>query len=100
MMARRLGRTSYFTPALARRFCQALAEESVGRRSPWWVAINTVATRLGMEADRATALADECAKAGYVQHDQSQHVKAGRRLTELPHSVTLMPGGQALLGKR
>jgi len=62
--------------------------------------INTVATRLGMEADRATALADECAKAGYVQHDQSQHVKAGRRLTELPHSVTLMPGGQALLGKR
>ena len=68
MMARRLGRTSYFTPALARRFCQALA--------------------------------DECAKAGYVQHDQSQHVKAGRRLTELPHSVTLMPGGQALLGKR
>ena len=83
----------------ARRFCQALAVET-GTRRNWWVSIQKVAERLGVSVDQATVWADECAIAGYVMHNQSQHTAAERRRTELPHSVTLMPGGQALLGKR
>ena len=60
----------------ARRFCQALAAESEGRRStPWWSSIHTVAQRLGLPYDDAVVLADDCAKAGLVTHDQSQHTR-------------------------
>jgi hypothetical protein len=80
-----------------RRFCEALHKASAGRPAPWWTSIVEVARRMGLDVDCATALADECAIAGYVQHDQSQSTKAARRRNELPHSVTLMPGGRALL---
>ncbi len=80
----------------ARRFCQALERASAGR-SNWWVSIATVAREIGMDAEHATVLADQCAEAGLVQHDQSQHTKAGRRSAVLPHSVTLSAGGRALL---
>src|SRR3954468_23341938 len=80
-----------------RRFCEALHQASAGRPAPWWTSIADVARRMGIDADRATALADECAIAGYVQHDQSQSTPADRRRNELPHSMTLMPRGRALL---
>jgi hypothetical protein len=60
-------------------FCAALHDESRHRRAPWWVSIGTVARRLGVPHDQAVVLADDCALAGHVQHDQSQHIKAGRR---------------------
>ena len=86
-------------PPDCRRFCQALAE-AAGDRTNWWVSIQTVADRLGMDSDQATILAADCAEAGYVEHDQSQHTKVGRRATELPHSVTLAAAGRALLAPR
>ena len=86
----------------ARRFCQALAAESEGRRShPWWTSIHAISQRLELPYDEAVALADDCARAGLVTHDQSQHTKAGRRAAELPHSVTLNEAGRQLAkGKR
>jgi hypothetical protein len=86
----------------ARRFCQALAADSEGRRTmPWWTSIHAVAQRLDLPYDEAVALADDCAKAGLVTHDQSQHTKADRRAAELPHSVTLNEAGRQLArGKR
>lgn len=81
----------------ARRFCQALAADSEGRRSaPWWTSIDTVARKLELPYDEAVVLADDCEKAGYVSHDQSQHTKEGRRAVELPHSVTLKEAGRQL----
>jgi hypothetical protein len=44
-ITRRMGRK--IDPA-HRRFCQALFTETVGRRIPWWVAIDAVAARLGL----------------------------------------------------
>lgn len=76
-----------------REFCAALHAESAGRRAPWWVSIDTVARQLGIPSDRAILLADDCARKGYLLHDQSQHTKAGRRAAELPHSVSLKGDG-------
>lgn len=86
----------------ARRFCQALTADADGRRSqPWWTSIATVAQRLELPYDDVAALADDCARAGLVTHDQSQHTKAGRRAAERPHSVTLNEAGRVLArGKR
>lgn len=81
----------------ARRFCQALAADSEGRRAmPWWTSIHAVAQKLELPYDEVVALADDCEKAGYVTHDQSQHTKAVRRAAELPHSVTLQEAGRQL----
>jgi len=86
----------------ARRFCAALSAEAEGRPSaPWWSSIQVVARRLGIPYDEAVALADECARAGLVTHDQSQHTKTDRKATALPHSVTLKEAGrQRARGKR
>ena len=70
-----------------------------GTRRNWWVSIQKVAERLGVPVDQATVWADEFAIAAYVRHNQSQHTAAERRRTELPHSVTLMPDGVALLAQ-
>lgn len=75
------------------RFCAALHAESAGRRAPWWASIAKVADRLGIPHDEAILLADDCAAAGLVVHDQSMHTKAGRRSAELPHSVSLKGEG-------
>jgi hypothetical protein len=81
----------------ARRFCQALAADSEGRRAmPWWTSIHAVAQKLELPYDEAVELADHCAMVGLVAHDQSQHTKAGRRAAELPHSVTLQEAGRRL----
>lgn len=81
----------------ARRFCQALAAESEGRRTmPWWSSIHTVAQRIGLAYDEAVAQAVACAQAGYVTHDQSQHTKAARREALSPHSVCLTEEGRQL----
>lgn len=77
------------------QFCRALAEET-GTRPNWWVSIHKLADRLGLDVDRATMLAKECEKTGYIQHDQSQSTKPERAKTTPPHSVTLVPGGRAL----
>ena len=80
----------------ARRFCQALASDSEGRRQmPWWTSIHAIAQRLELPYDEAVALAVDCAHAGLLTHDQSQHVKAERR-AEMPHSVTLSQAGREL----
>jgi hypothetical protein len=73
----------------ARRFCEALA----ARQSPWWTSIPHRARKLALPYD-AVALADECAAAGLVTHDQSQRTKAERRAAEMPHSVTLKEAGR------
>ena len=78
------------------QFCRALAEET-GTRSNWWVSIHKLADRLDLDVDRATVLADECEKAGYIQHDQSQSTRPERAKATPLHSVTLMPGGRARL---
>jgi hypothetical protein len=80
----------------ARRFCSALATETRDRPN-WWVSIQTVADRLGMQGDDAIELAGACTRDGLVMHDQSQHTKAGRRASVLPHSVTLAGPGWALV---
>jgi hypothetical protein len=70
-----------------RRFCEALARRSAGRRPPWWVAIADVGHDLGLGLDAAIALADDCAAAGYVLHDMSGTPKSARLATDLPHSA-------------
>jgi hypothetical protein len=79
----------------ARRFCSALATETRDRPN-WWVAIQTVADRLGMPGDDAIGLADDCARQGLVMHDQPQSTKAERRAAERPHSVTLNQSGREM----
>lgn len=81
----------------ARRFCQAVSADAEGRRAmPWWTSIATVARKAGLPYDEAVALAADCAKAGLVKHDQSQHTGSARRAAELPHSVTLEQAGRDL----
>ncbi len=58
----------------AHRFCSALSTETRARPN-WWVSIQTVANRLGMNGEDAIELADECAREGLVMHDQSQHTE-------------------------
>jgi hypothetical protein len=58
---------------------------------------HTVARRLSMPYDAAVVLADGRAQAGYVSHDQSQHMKADRRGAVLPHSLTLKLAGRRLV---
>ncbi len=48
-------------PDRARRFCQALEQESACRQISAWASIGTVARRLGLSDDEATFLADDCA---------------------------------------
>ena len=68
---------------------------------PWWTSIHALAGRLRIPYDETVALADDCAQAGLVTHDQFQHTKADRRAAELPHSVTLNEAGRDLVrGKR
>lgn len=83
----------------AQRFCRAVAAETGARRN-WWVSIQSVADRLGLEVDEATVLADDCAQAGLVSHDQSQHTAADRRMTTLPHSVSMAADGWDLVRRQ
>ena len=46
-----------------------------------------------MPGDDAIKLADACAQAGLVTHDQLQHTKEARRAAEQPLSVTLNEAG-------
>ena len=73
-------------------FCRALAEETGDRRN-WRVSINELANRLGLDAERATALAAECERSGYIQRDQSQSTKPERSVNVPLHSVTLTTTG-------
>ena len=57
------------------------------------MSIDKVAKRLKISDEAAIALADDCAEAGLVQHDQSQAVKQARLATELPHSGALPASG-------
>jgi hypothetical protein len=82
-----------------RRFCEVLMAESAGRRTPWWASIDRIAERLGLSYEEAIVLADDCEKAGLVQHDLSHTGKAARLTTDLPHSVTLASEGWRLLRK-
>ncbi len=86
----------------SRRFCQALDADSSGRSTmPWWTSIHSAAGRLGVSYDDAAELAIECAEAGLVSHDQSQHTHEERRAAVKPHSVTLNESGRQLArGKR
>jgi hypothetical protein len=85
----------------ARRFCQVLSADAEGRRQmPWWTSIHAIAAKLDLPYDEAVALADDCAKAGLVSHDQSQHTKADRRSAQLPHSVTLQQAGRDLAKRK
>jgi hypothetical protein len=52
-------------------FCRALHEETAHRRPPWWTSIAIVASRLDVPYEQAVVLADDCALAGLVMHDQS-----------------------------
>jgi hypothetical protein len=56
------------------------------------VSIVAVAYRLELSYEEAL-LADECAIAGLVMHDQSQSTAAQRRASELRHSVCLVGEG-------
>lgn len=80
----------------AKRFCSALATET-RERPNWWASINSVANRMGIDDDQAVAVAEECERAGYVMHDQSQHTKDEVRASRQPHSATLRPAGWGLI---
>jgi hypothetical protein len=73
-------------PSSYRRFCRALAEETGGGVPQRWASITSVAQRLGIDQEKAEALAAELGGAGMVR------VGGG-------HSVTLEEAGRELLKK-
>jgi hypothetical protein len=59
----------------------------------------SIATDAGIsprQSKQALRVANDCAQAGLVMHDQSQHTKADRRAAVQPHSVTLNQAGRDL----
>jgi hypothetical protein len=58
------------------RFCQVLREESLRRHSqPWWMSVDDVGRRLGVDREQAQQLAAECVRRGLVKasHDGDWH---------------------------
>ena len=56
------------TETLARRFCIALAEETVGMTPGSWRMLATVAQRMGITYDEAEAIADDCVARLWVNY--------------------------------
>jgi hypothetical protein len=72
------------TPAegLARRFCLALAQETAGMQPGTWRMVDIIAHRLGVPLEEASAVADDCARRRWVDHE-SHSIRlreAGRRV--------------------
>jgi Mn-dependent DtxR family transcriptional regulator len=74
------------SPRRSRQFCRALLEE-IGDDPRRWTTITAVADRLGIDQDKAEALATELDDQGFVR------VGGG-------HSVTLKPDGWQLVRRR
>jgi len=53
---------------LARRFCHALTEETAGMTPGAWRVVDTIAKRMGVSFDEASAIADDCVRRGWVEH--------------------------------
>jgi hypothetical protein len=56
--------------ALARRFCHALAEETAGMAPGSWRMVHTIAQRMGVPFDEASAVADDCVRREWADHRQ------------------------------
>jgi hypothetical protein len=56
--------------ALARRFCHALAEETAGLAPGSWRMVLTIAQRMGITFDEASAVADDCVRREWADHRQ------------------------------
>jgi hypothetical protein len=56
--------------ALARRFCHALAEETVGLPPGSWRMVHTIAQRMGITFEEASAVADDCVRREWADHRQ------------------------------
>jgi hypothetical protein len=56
--------------ALARRFCHALAEETAGLAPGSWRMVHTIAQRMGITFDEASAIADDCVRREWADHRQ------------------------------
>ena len=82
-----------------RRFCDVLLKESIGRPTPWWAAIDTLAGLLGMSHEAVFAVAYDCEKAGLVRYYRSESMKAAWLALELPHRVCLTDEGWRLMRK-
>ena len=67
---------------LARRFCLALAQEAAGMQPGTWSMMDTIANRMGIPFEEASAMADDCARRQWV--DRESHSirlrEAGRRV--------------------
>jgi hypothetical protein len=67
---------------LARRFCLALAQEIAGMQPGTWRMMDTIANRMGIPFEEASAVADDCARRQWV--DRESHSirlrEAGRRV--------------------
>jgi hypothetical protein len=58
------------TDTRARRFCHALAEETAGMNPSSGRMVQTIAQRMGITFDAASAIADDCARRDWVDHRQ------------------------------
>jgi hypothetical protein len=59
---------------LGRRFCHALAEETAGLAPGSWCMVQTIAQRMGIPFEKASTIADDCARREWV--DRQQHLRA------------------------
>jgi hypothetical protein len=73
---------SQSTPAegLARRFCLVLEEETAGMQPGTWHMVATIAHRMGVTLEEASAIADDCARRQWADRDS--------------HSIRLREGGR------
>jgi hypothetical protein len=79
---------------LARRFCLALAEETAGMPLGTWRIVDTLAQRMDVTFEEASAIADDCVRRRWANHQfHSIRIReAGRRV-----AVSV---GKAIVSKR
>jgi hypothetical protein len=67
---------------LARRFCLALAQETAGMQPGTWRMVDTIAHRMGVTFEEASAIADDCARRQWADHEfpSIRLREAGRRI--------------------
>jgi hypothetical protein len=56
--------------ARARRFCHALAEQTAGLTPGSWRMVHTIAKRMGITFEEASAIADDCVRREWADHRQ------------------------------
>jgi hypothetical protein len=93
------------TPAegLARRFCLVLEEETTGMQPGTWRVVATIAHRMGVTFEEASAIADDCARRHWADRDShsirlregGRRVGVGKAVVSKQQSARARPGGPA-----